>query len=193
MINRLSLSLLAPTLALAVAMPAHADDRDRAITGALIGSVAGAVIGHRIGGRDAAVVGGAVGAATGVAVATSPRGDSGRDVRYSRDSARDAYVYGDDDDDRVDVRARVDYDEPYVRERVVYQQPVVYQAPPTVIYRPAPVVVYRDAPVYYQPVRQVVRYDLPDRGWHRGWDRGWDKHREHEYKEWRHRHDRDDD
>lgn len=192
---RFSLSVLVSTLALAAIVPAaQADERSNAVAGALIGGAAGAVIGHRISGRDGAVVGGALGAATGVAVATSPRDGGHRsdggyraDAGY-REPARDAYVYGDDDDEDVDVRTRVVYDEPEVRTRVIYR--------PAVVYRPAPVVVYRDAPVYYQPVRQVVRYDMPRQEW-RG--RGGDDYRMKEYYKWRRHHDhgrghdRDDD
>lgn len=194
---RFSLPVLLSSLALALPVgSAHADQTGNAVTGALIGGAAGAVIGHQFRGRNGALVGGVLGAATGAAVATAPR-DGNRRVEAavdSRDEARDAYVYRDDDDgdDRdvdVRVRTRVVYDEPVVRERVIYRE-----APPVVVYRPAPVVVYRDAPVYYQPVRQVVRYDVVDRDWH---GHGWEKQRMKDYYKWRHHHgrghDRDDD
>lgn len=189
--TRFSLPVLLSSLVLALPVAgAHAEERGNAVAGAIIGGVAGAAIGHQLRGHDGALVGGVLGAATGVAVATSSR-DGGRVASRddSRDDGRDAYAYRDYDDDDVRVRTRVVYDEPVVRERIVYRE-----APPVVVYRPAPVVVYRDAPVYYQPVRQMVRYDVADRDW-RG--HGWKKHRMKEYYKWRRHHgrghDRDDD
>lgn len=193
---RFSLPVLLSSLALALPVAGAHADQGNVAAGALIGGAAGAVIGHEFRGRNGAVVGGVLGAATGAALATSSRDGSRRvDTRVdARDDGRDAYVYRDyddrdDGDDDVRVRARVVYDEPVVRERVVYRE-----APPVVVYRPAPVVVYRDAPVYYQPVRQVVRYDVDERDWR---DHGWDKHRMKEYYKWRRHHfrghDRDDD
>lgn len=185
---RFSLTVLLSSFALALPVAgAHATERDQAAGGAIIGGVAGAVIGHQIKGRDGAVVGGILGAATGAAMASGSR-DGGRRAD-SRDDARDDYVYRDyDDNDDLRVHTRVVYEEPVVRERVVYRE-----AAPVVVYRPAPVVVYRAAPVYYQPVRQVVRYDVPRREWR---EKHWDKKHMKEHRKWHRRHgghDRHDD
>lgn len=184
---RFSLTVLLSSLALALPVAgAHATERDQAAGGAIIGGVAGAVIGHQIKGHDGAVVGGILGAATGAAMASGSRENPRR--TDSRGAAHDDYAYRDHDSDGLRVRTRVVYEEPVVRERVVYRE-----APPVVVYRPAPVVVYREAPVYYQPARQVVRYDVPRREWR---EKHWDKKHMKEHRKWHRRHgghDRHDD
>lgn len=185
---RFSLTVLLSSLALALPVAgAHATERDQAAGGAIIGGVAGAVIGHQIRGHDGAVVGGILGAATGAAMASGSRENARR--ADSRGVSQDDYAYRDyDNDDDLRVRTRVVYEEPVVRERVLYRE-----APPVVVYRPAPVVVYREAPVYYQPVRQVVRYDVARREWR---EKHWDKKHLKEHRKWHRRHgghDRHDD